>query len=83
MVMFKRQVIQELGAFRLDVSPSEDQEIFLRIARIYPIYCHHEIIAEHRLAWCTKFSEDYDIMLRDSLKMLRLQREYARMQSRL
>lgn len=76
-VMFKRQVIQELGAFRLDVSPSEDQEIFLRIARTYPIYCHHEIIAEYR-RHSAQSSLKYDIMLRSSRKVLRLQREYAR-----
>jgi glycosyltransferase involved in cell wall biosynthesis len=76
-VMFKRQVIQELGAFRLDVLMCEDQEIFLRIARTYPIYCHHEIIAEYR-RHSTQSSQKYDMMLRSSRKVLRLQRKYAR-----
>ena len=76
-VMFKRQVIQELGAFRQDIAPSEDQEIFLRIARTYPIYCHHEIIAEYR-RHSAQNSLKYDIMLRSSLEVLRLQRDYIK-----
>jgi glycosyltransferase involved in cell wall biosynthesis len=75
-VMFKRRVIQEVGEFRLGVL-GEDQELYLRIARAYPINCHHEIIAEYRRHGAQN-SLKYDIMLRDSLKMLRLQREYAR-----
>ena len=75
-VMFKRRVIQEVGGFRTGVL-AEDQELYLHIARAYPIYCHHEIIAEYRRHGAQN-SLKYDIMLRDSLKMLRLQREYAR-----
>jgi glycosyltransferase involved in cell wall biosynthesis len=75
-VMFKRQVIQELGAFRLDVSMCEDQEIFLRVARTYPIYCHHEIIADYRRHGAQS-SQKYDIMLKNSHKVLRMQRDYV------
>lgn len=75
-VMFKRRVIQEVGGFRTGVL-AEDQELYLHIARAYPIYCHHEIIAEYRRHGAQN-SLKYDIMLRDSVKMLRLQREYAR-----
>jgi hypothetical protein len=74
--MFKRQVIQELGAFRLDVSMCEDQEIFLRVARTYPIYCHHEIIADYRRHGAQS-SQKYDIMLKNSRKVLRMQRDYV------
>ena len=75
-VMFKRQVIQEAGGFRSGIL-CEDQEMYLRIARTYPIYCHHEIIAEYRRHGA-QMSQKFHLMLRDSLKVLRSQREYAR-----
>ena len=76
-VMFKRQIIQKVGRFRLDVTPSEDQELFLRIARAYPIYCHHEIIAEYRRHG-TQLSQKSDDMLQTSLTVLRLERDHIK-----
>jgi len=76
-VMFKRQIIQKVGRFRLDVTPSEDQELFLRIARAYPIYCHHEIIAEYRRHGA-QLSQKSDAMLQTSLTVLRLQRDHIK-----
>ena len=80
-VMFKRQVIQELGAFRLDVSTCEDQEIFLRVAKTYPINCHHEIIAEYR-RHSAQNSQKYDIILRASHRVLRMQRDHVKRNTR-
>jgi len=76
-VMFKRQIIQKLGGFRQDVAPGEDQELFLRIARTYPIYCHHEVIAEYRRHGA-QASQKFDIMLKSSLAALKLQRGHIK-----
>jgi glycosyltransferase involved in cell wall biosynthesis len=76
-VMFTRKIIQKVGGFRQDVSPSEDQELFLRIARTYPIYCHHDVIAEYRRHG-TQASQKFDIMLRSSLTALGLQRDHIK-----
>jgi len=76
-VMFNRQVIQKVGGFRQDVAPSEDQELFLRVARAYPIYCHHEVIAEYRRHG-GQASQKFDIMLKSSLIVLRLQRDHLK-----
>jgi glycosyltransferase involved in cell wall biosynthesis len=75
--MFKRQIIQKVGGFRTDVAGSEDQELFLRIARAYPIYCHHEVIAEYR-RHDTQMSQKFDLMLKSSLAALRLQRDHIK-----
>lgn len=77
-VLFKRQIIQNVGGFREDVSPSEDQEMYLRIARAFPIYCHHEIIAEYR-RHDAQLSQKFDVMLKSSLTALRLQRDHVRL----
>lgn len=76
-VMFKLQIIQKLGGFREDLVSSEDQELYLRIARAYPIYCHHEIIAEYRRHG-PQMSQKFDVMLKTSLTVLRLQRDHIK-----
>jgi len=76
-VMFKRRIIQKVGGFRQDVAASADQELYLRIARAYPIYCHHEIIAEYRRHGA-QMSQKFDVMLKTSLTVLRLQRDHVR-----
>jgi glycosyltransferase involved in cell wall biosynthesis len=47
-VMVRRRVLSEVGAFRTDLKACEDLEMWLRIARPYPVHCHHELIAEYR-----------------------------------
>src|SRR5215472_280019 len=76
-VMFKRQIIEKVGGFREDLVSSEDQELYLRIARAYPIYCHHEVIAEYR-RHDAQMSQKFDVMLKTSLTVLRLQREHIK-----
>ncbi|MEO7859438.1 MAG: glycosyltransferase [Nitrospirales bacterium] len=75
-VMFRRKVLQEVGGFRIG-SRCEDQELYLSIARSYPIYCHHEIIAEYRRHG-TQWSQKCDIMLRNSLRVLKRQEEHVK-----
>ena len=75
-VMFKRRVIQEVGGFRSSRG-CEDQELYLRITRTYPIYCHHEIIAEYR-KYDRQKSQEYDSMLMNSLRVLGRQRDYVK-----
>jgi glycosyltransferase involved in cell wall biosynthesis len=79
-VMFKRQVLQEVGGFRVG-SRCEDQELYLSIARRHPIYCHHEIIAEYR-RHDTQWSQKCDIMLRNSLRVLGRQGDYIKQNTR-
>jgi glycosyltransferase involved in cell wall biosynthesis len=75
--MFKRQIIHKIGGFRKDVTSSEDQELYLRIARAYPIYCHHKIIAEYRKHEA-QMSQKFDLMLKSSRATLRLQRDHIK-----
>lgn len=47
-VMFKRHILLHVGGLRDEFDGAEDQELYLRIARTYPVHCHHEVIAEYR-----------------------------------
>jgi glycosyltransferase involved in cell wall biosynthesis len=48
-VMFRRAVLAELGGFAVEQHHSEDYEMYLRVARGFPTWCHQELIAEYRV----------------------------------
>jgi glycosyltransferase involved in cell wall biosynthesis len=47
-VMFRRSVFESIGEFDADLAPVDDYDMYLRIARAFPIYCHNQVVAEYR-----------------------------------
>jgi glycosyltransferase involved in cell wall biosynthesis len=47
-ILFRRSVVASGGGFARDQALAEDYELYLRIAREYPIHCHGQIVAEYR-----------------------------------
>jgi amino acid adenylation domain-containing protein len=47
-VMFQREAIESVGGFDLNLAVMEDLNLFLRVARIFPIYFHDRIVSEYR-----------------------------------
>lgn len=76
-VMFKRQVLLTIGGFRREFQGADDQDMYLRIARQYPIHCHHEVIAEYR-RHPGQDSQRFTMMLATALKMLEAQQPYIK-----
>ncbi len=76
-VMFRRDVIARAGGFREGLKSCEDQDIYLRIARTAPIYCHHEKIAEYR-RHMNQMSQKWEVMLSTAMEILSKQRRYVR-----
>jgi glycosyltransferase involved in cell wall biosynthesis len=76
-VLFRRSVLVEIGAFDTTLRVAEDYELYLRIARVYPICCHPALIAEYRLHQ-TNASHNSELMLRMTLQVLRRQAQYVR-----
>jgi glycosyltransferase involved in cell wall biosynthesis len=76
-VMFRRDIITNIGGFRLGMRACQDQELYLRFAHRYPIYCHHEVVAEYRRHE-NQLTGNAARMLRMSMLMLRWQRPYIR-----
>ncbi|MEI6948694.1 glycosyltransferase [Paraflavisolibacter sp. H34] len=70
-VLFRRRVLEE---FRYDTSlrGSEDYDLFLRIARRYPVLHHTEPMAAYRIHE-TNTSGNVSMMLRHALQVLRRQ----------
>lgn len=75
-VMFRREAIARVGGFRRGLRSCEDQDLYLRIAQVAPIYCHHEIIAEYR-RHTNQMSRKWDVMLSTAMEVLQKQRRYA------
>lgn len=47
-VMYRRLVFESVGGFDGSVVPSEDYDLYLRIARNFPIWYHSEVVAQYR-----------------------------------
>ena len=76
-VMYRRTVFRDVGHFDTSLRSAEDYDMYLRIARRFPIRTHAGIVAEyrfHRLA----MSRNSGRMLRFSVRVLRAQRKYVR-----
>ena len=76
-VLFRRSVLVEVGGFDTSLRVAEDYELYLRIARIYPICSHPALTAEYRLHQ-TNVSRNSELMLRMTLQVLRRQGQYVR-----
>jgi glycosyltransferase involved in cell wall biosynthesis len=76
-VLFRRSVLVEIGGFDTTLRVAEDYELYLRIARVYPICCHSTLMAEYRLHQANT-SHNSELMLRVTLQVLRKQAQYVR-----
>jgi glycosyltransferase involved in cell wall biosynthesis len=75
--MVRRSAMLRLGGFRTDLPSSEDRDCWLRLARLYPIHCHHQLIAEYR-RHDAQMSRKWDVMLRTGIRVLRSQWPYVK-----
>jgi glycosyltransferase involved in cell wall biosynthesis len=76
-VMFRREAVVRSGGFVRGLKSCEDQDMYLRIARTAPIYCHHEVIAEYR-RHTNQMSQNWEVMMSTAMRMLRDQRRYVK-----
>lgn len=75
--IFRREVLDELGAFDARVNAAADYDLYLRVARHHPIAGHGEVVADyrhHRMA----MSRNAAMMLRTTLTVHRRQWRHAR-----
>jgi glycosyltransferase involved in cell wall biosynthesis len=76
-VMFRREVFADVGVFDPSLKASEDYDMYLRIARQYPICGHESVVAEYR--WHgANVSGNATLMLRWTITVLRRQWPYVR-----
>jgi glycosyltransferase involved in cell wall biosynthesis len=76
-VLFRRNVLEDMGGFDTGLRVAEDYELYLRIARKYPICCHAAVVAEYRMHQ-TNVSLNSELMLTMTLRVLGSQARYVR-----
>jgi len=76
-VMFRRDILESVGGFDTLLTACEDYDVYLRTARIFPIYCHNTFVAEYR-KHAMNMSGDAELMLRTVLFVLGSQWMYAK-----
>lgn len=74
-VLFRRSIFDEVGGFDSTLRVAEDYELYLRIARGWPICCHAVIVAEYRMHG-TNTSRDSELMLTTTLQVLKNEAKY-------
>jgi glycosyltransferase involved in cell wall biosynthesis len=73
-VMYRRWVFEEVGDFDGSVDAAADWDLYLRVARRFPIYHHGEVVADYR--WHgSNMTADPALMLRSTVSVLRGQRQ--------
>lgn len=75
-VLCRRAHLRQAQGFDTRLPVSEDYDLYLRLAREYPICCHSAIVAEYRLHQ-SNISRKSALMLTTTLGVLQSQRRYA------
>jgi len=47
--IFRREAVVSVGGFRKEAGLTEDYDLYLRVARRFPIHCHNRVVADYRL----------------------------------
>jgi glycosyltransferase involved in cell wall biosynthesis len=76
-IMFRHEAVASVGGFRSEFKGSEDYDLLLRIARRYPIYCHHQVVAEYR-RYSSQMSRKWDLMFDTQMAALQGQWKWIR-----
>ncbi len=71
-VLYRRDVLAATGGFNESLRACEDYELYLRIARQFPVSVHREVIAEYR-QHDTNMSKDRAFMLQAVLSVLQME----------
>jgi glycosyltransferase involved in cell wall biosynthesis len=74
-VLFRRSVFEEVGGFDPELRVAEDYELYLRIAREFPVCCHSTVVAEYRQHRANA-SHNSELMLTMTLQVLKRQARY-------
>ena len=79
-VVYRRKVFEQTDGFNASVNAAADYELYLRIARQFPVYQHGEIVAEYR-KHTANMSGNPELMLKNVLQVLDWQKEFVNMKA--
>lgn len=76
-VLFRRSALDQVGGFDERLSLGDDYDLYLRMARRFPIHCHGRVVTEYR-RHAGSLTNDPAATLRGELRALRRQRRSVR-----
>jgi glycosyltransferase involved in cell wall biosynthesis len=76
-VVYRREALDRFGGFDPSLRGAEDYDLYLRMARQAPAFCHPEYVAEYRHHGANA-SNDNALMLSAAIDVLRRQRRHVR-----
>ncbi|MEO6212702.1 MAG: glycosyltransferase [Vicinamibacterales bacterium] len=74
-VMFKREAVERAGGFNPSVNTAAGYELYLHVARHYPVCDHAQVVVHHRRP-DVNASGNASHLLRDTLAVLRAERRF-------
>jgi glycosyltransferase involved in cell wall biosynthesis len=76
-VIYRRSAFEVVKGFDTSLGPGADYDLYLRITRNYPVFCHNQFVAGYRLH-SSSMSADPSLMLQDTLKALDAQWDFVK-----
>jgi glycosyltransferase involved in cell wall biosynthesis len=76
-IVYRRSALEAVGGFDESLDAADDYELYLRLARRFPIYCHEEVVTEYRRHG-TNTTRDPSIVLASQLEVQGRQRHDLR-----
>jgi glycosyltransferase involved in cell wall biosynthesis len=73
-IVYRRSALEAVGGFDESFTAADDYDLYLRIARRFPIYCHESVVTEYRRHG-TNTTRDPGVVLDSQLEVLERQRE--------
>jgi cellulose synthase/poly-beta-1,6-N-acetylglucosamine synthase-like glycosyltransferase len=76
-IAYRRDALESLGGFDESLAAGDDYDLYLRLARRFPIYCHDSVVTEYRRHG-TNATRDPALVLASQLEVLQRQRSRLR-----
>lgn len=75
-VLFRRNALEQAGGYDVSLRACEDYDLYLRVARRWPVGCHCQVVAEYRQHG-ENMTRDAARMLQAVMQVMRREAEYA------
>jgi glycosyltransferase involved in cell wall biosynthesis len=76
-VIYRRSTFDSVTGFDPSLGPCADYDLYLRISRFSPIFCHNQFVVEYRFHG-SNMSVDHSRMLREALQALDMQWDFVK-----
>jgi len=76
-VIYRRSTLEVVKGFDPSLGPGADYDLYLRITREFPVFCHSQVVVDYRLHK-SSMSGNHSSMLRDMLKVLGSQWDFVK-----